>query len=983
MSLFRKPKKFQRRMFCGDDDDDGDPEPPPPPIISHNRKENKPVKTTTLLSFADEEEETEVFKVKKSSQSKKLSKRRDKEKRRAPDGDSNKYDNHNDDITFEQPAEDENKEKEKQPKQKKRVNLEGLILSGREALAAGAGDLSDSGGEGEGRDTEEDSRGFHRYRPETVRAALAVAHSGHIPDAALIHAARKTRQQARELGDFVPIHSESGPGSRLIRDDGDDDDDDEDGRIQVRGLELPSDKPIRGTAAAALSDEENNSETEEWEEQQMQKAMSAMGDITGNGIELNPFAVAPPPPQLGETPAHLRPLRAPGDPPPANMDELADALQQRLMELEMSRQETMNKREAVRERLLAAARTRESCHARCAELEAAYRRAQAARGYITDLVECLDEKVRVARCTLSTASRRSDDEQARGGARAAAGGGAHARVAPRALRRAGGRVPARAGRPRVHHRPGRVLGREGACRSLHIVYRQQTMNKREAVRERLLAAARTRELRHARCAELEAAYRRAQAARGYITDLVECLDEKMPQLEALEARALALHRRRCEFLVERRRADVRDQAQDVLALAARAGAAKPVDSEEKRQRAAEREGRRRARRLKREAAGTASAHRDGDSSDDELPPAQLHHAQQETEAIRALSGRLFSDALSAWRDVRGVCARLSRLRRRHPVLYNDAYVADCLPKLLAPYVRHQLILWNPLADEDNEDYEKMDWYKCLMMYGVRSEKVASDSDESSESDSEAREPPRVTEDSVREDPDLMLVPTIIDKVVLPKVTELVEAAWDPVSVRACVRLRRLLERACELPASAALPRLAAAARARLAHALNADVFLPALPPQLLEGPGGAFWRRCLGSGVRLLRAALALSAPPPALNANSLVLALVETLCCAAGAAPGVQVAGAASALADTLPRAGELRARALRRLAALAQLALSRLHSDNPLHLKALEQARNSLFKVLLGTCTLIVLLTNSMVKCKMTHLLLSKLYTNLGVPV
>lgn len=41
----------------------------------------------------------------------------------------------------------------------------------------------------------------------------------------------------------------------------------------------------------------------------------------------------------------------------------------------------------------------------------------------------------------------------------------------------------------------------------------------------------------------------------------------MPALEALEARALALHRRRCEFLVERRRADVRDQAQDVLALA--------------------------------------------------------------------------------------------------------------------------------------------------------------------------------------------------------------------------------------------------------------------------------------------------------------------------------------------------------------------------------------------------------------------------------
>lgn len=39
------------------------------------------------------EEDGEVFKVKKSSQSKRLAKRREKEKRRVPDGDNNKYDN--------------------------------------------------------------------------------------------------------------------------------------------------------------------------------------------------------------------------------------------------------------------------------------------------------------------------------------------------------------------------------------------------------------------------------------------------------------------------------------------------------------------------------------------------------------------------------------------------------------------------------------------------------------------------------------------------------------------------------------------------------------------------------------------------------------------------------------------------------------------------------------------------------------------------
>ncbi|CAK1600285.1 unnamed protein product [Parnassius mnemosyne] len=815
MSLFRKPKKIQRRVFCADDDEDGDPEPPPPPIISQ-KKENKPIKNTPLLSFADEEDDGEVFKVKKSSQSKRLAKRREKEKRRVPDGDINKYDNN---ITEETPETEDAEEKQKS---KKKVTLEGLILSGREALAAdGAGDISDDDAEEE----DEDSRGFHRYRAESVRAALA--QPGHIPDAALIHAARKTRQQARELGDFVPIQSEATPGSRLIRDDGSGDDEDEDGRIQVRGLELPSDKPKRGTAAAA-SEEELDSEADEWEEQQMQKAMPAITDITDEGnVELNPFAVAPPQPCLTEAPAHLRSLVGPGRAPPSTAQELLDALKTRVEEL---RQE-----------------------------------------------------------------------------------------------------------------------------------RASTARQREEWRERLLRAARVREARAARRPRLAAAYRRAQAARGYITDLVECLDEKMPQLEALEARALAMHRRRCEFLVERRRADVRDQAQDVLALSARPGAAKPVESEEKTRRAAEREGRRRARRLRREAgaaaAGAPPAHRDGDSSDDSLPPAERQHFAHEAEAIRRMSAGLFADALAAWRGVRGVCARAARWRRRQPALYSDAYVADCLPRLLAPYVRHELILWNPLADEDNEDYEKMDWYKCLMMYGVRSEKLSSDSDESS--DDEDAEVPVLSEDAIREDPDLFLVPTIVNKVVLPKVTELVEQAWDPMSVRACVRLRRVLERGASLPGAAgggggagagtaggggALRRLAAAARARLQAALNADVFLPALPPQVVEGAGGVFWRRCLGAGVRLLRAALALCAPPPTLNADALVLSLIETLCCAAGAAPGPQMAAAAAALAETLPRAGTLRAAALQRVARLAQLALSRLHSDNPLHLKALEQARGVL---------------------------------------
>lgn len=60
---------------------------------------------------------------------------------------------------------------------------------------------------------------------------------------------------------------------------------------------------------------------------------------------------------------------------------------------------------------------------------------------------------------------------------------------------------------------------------------------------------------------------------------------------------------------------------------ARPGTSRPPEPEDKIRRCAEREGRRRARRLKREAARVQ--HRDGDSSDDELPPSEALYEQNE------------------------------------------------------------------------------------------------------------------------------------------------------------------------------------------------------------------------------------------------------------------------------------------------------------------------------------------------------------------
>lgn len=67
---------------------------------------------------------------------------------------------------------------------------------------------------------------------------------------------------------------------------------------------------------------------------------------------------------------------------------------------------------------------------------------------------------------------------------------------------------------------------------------------------------------------------------------------------------------------------------------------------------------------------------------------------------------------------------------------------------MGPMIRLNLITWNPL-EENCKDLERMDWYNDLMKYGWH---------------------PLETEDSLLNDPDCKLIPVLIEKIILPKLT---------------------------------------------------------------------------------------------------------------------------------------------------------------------------------------------------------------------
>ncbi|KAG7187898.1 hypothetical protein KM043_013866 [Ampulex compressa] len=819
MSLFNKPKRNIRRRPLNDEDEENENRlevEDAQPIRSRPKRKEKPKQT--LLSFGEEleEDDGEIFKVKKSSRSKKLMKQLDHERRRKKGEEKMQTDSEQANMSVKQEKDLEIKTDDLVVKIK---NTGPLILNGRAALAAGKDDYTS-----EEEEEEEESKG-HKFCRSTDKADTMkiLLESGCIPDAAMIHAARKRRQKARELGmDYIPIEEQSDDKgkSRLVREEDHDRSDDDDSQdridmtinIEARDKEKRREAFLASQTPIKLSDNEseNENEEEEWEAQQIRKGVTGaqIAAVQQDSMIQQQYTI-----NIGINPmvssgVPLEMVMMPAPPPPPSIRSLDPTKIVPVTPLEVIKK----------------------MRARLDSLREVHRH------------HCLDQE------------------------------------------------------------------------QLELELSQMAKELEEG---------------ETRAPQLAQRFRYYQELRGYVTDLVECLDEKLPLVVGLEQRWLHLYAERSNELMERRRQDTRDQAEEITTAARGQLVRRGPEVEARVRRATEREGRRARRRRARELVPTLPKHIDGMSSDDEVTEQQNLAFKQMKDEIDNDSKEIFSDVMDDYCTVRGILSKLESWKEVDMDAYIETYVSLCIPKIISPIVRLQLITWNPIME--STDIERTKWYNTLLLYALERNE---------------------TEESLKQDPDVRLVPSTIEKIVLPRLTAIVEKIWDPMSTSQTLRLVGTLNRLIrEYPnlndASKPLETLFSVILDKIKVAVENDVFIPIFPKQVLDTKH-QFFQRQFAMAVKLLRNLLSWQGLLGDTQLKNLALGSLLNRYLLAG----LRVSSPTDALCkanmvmSTLPRAwlqGET-IEHLRMFATLIQQLSKQLDQANPAHNEVLEYSKSIL---------------------------------------
>lgn len=292
-----------------------------------------------------------------------------------------------------------------------------------------------------------------------------------------------------------------------------------------------------------------------------------------------------------------------------------------------------------------------------------------------------------------------------------------------------------------------------------------------------------------------------QELRNFISVMCDFLQDKAPFIEELEEHMQRLHEDRISGILERRAANLSDETDEVDAsvnaamsvlskgsgssyvsaatTAAHAAFAAskessniPVQLDEfgrdlnlqKRMDLARRADMRKNRKERSEAKRIAMGGNnacclvEGECSTDESDSESKAYQSNQDELLQT-SEQIFSDAADDYSNLSVVKEKFEEWKKLHPSAYRDSYMTLSAPDIFSPYVRLELLKWDPLYEDI--DFNDMKWHTELFDYGM------GDNDKNFDSD----------------DADSNLIPELIEKIALPILHHEIAHCWDVLSTK--------------------------------------------------------------------------------------------------------------------------------------------------------------------------------------------------------
>ncbi|KAG9293655.1 hypothetical protein G9A89_018992 [Geosiphon pyriformis] len=242
-------------------------------------------------------------------------------------------------------------------------------------------------------------------------------------------------------------------------------------------------------------------------------------------------------------------------------------------------------------------------------------------------------------------------------------------------------------------------------------------------------------------------YKYFQELKTFLENLVEFLDAKFPDLEKLEAEYLIILSNVTEKVIYRRFEDDSDDMALIFGTNV-AGTENLLRKTRQQQREFRRTNR--VKNLKRE-----ELLEEGLSTDDELEEADQIELSTKVEIIAQQYAKIFNDVDDEFRSISIVKSKFEAFKTEFREDYAQAYGSLSLPGVFEFYIRHQLLMWEPF--KTNTQFSAMRWYDILSEYGVSN----------------------IHEIDYQDD-DIRLLEKIVDKVILPKLTLMVNT-FNPYS----------------------------------------------------------------------------------------------------------------------------------------------------------------------------------------------------------